>query len=329
MYINVMFLSYIAASFAALLSLSLVLLLISKGRAVKSDKYRTAMGFAITVVAVSILYFFMYYRDVYYKDYDVALGVRVVDYFLYGVIFALWLRAINVMMMEQKKSLNLFSWIIGLTLSSVGVLGTIFFMDSTYAFENIAIAEKYFLVEAGITVLLVIVTIKYSLDFIRETLVRSSGIYVGIVSATLMVWAIEQLVVDYNLYFGEYISGWSQQMPEITSAAMTIVGVANFVFFFREDFSPQFYITEDAEIPEEDLDMIQIAAIQHHLTVREEEVLRLAYEGKNNPEIAAELFISINTVKKHIKNIYEKFGVSSRMELVYMVNKGSDDKILK
>lgn len=32
MYINVMFLSYIAASFAALLSLSLVLLLISKGR---------------------------------------------------------------------------------------------------------------------------------------------------------------------------------------------------------------------------------------------------------------------------------------------------------
>ena len=124
MYINVMFLSYIAASFAALLSLSLVLLLISKGRAVKSDKYRTAMGFAITVVAVSILYFFMYYRDVYYKDYDVALGVRVVDYFLYGVIFALWLRAINVMMMEQKKSLNLFSWIIGLTLSSVGVLGT-------------------------------------------------------------------------------------------------------------------------------------------------------------------------------------------------------------
>ena len=85
------------------------------------------------------------------------------------------------MMMEQKKSLNLFSWIIGLALSSVGVLGTIFFMDSTYAFENIAIAEKYFLVEAGITVLLVIVTIKYSLDFIRETLVRSSGIYVGIV----------------------------------------------------------------------------------------------------------------------------------------------------
>ena len=28
----------------------------------------------------------------------------------------------------------------------------------------------------------------------------------------------------------------------------------------------------------------------------------------------------INTVKKHMKNIYEKLGTSSRMELVYIIN---------
>ena len=44
------------------------------------------------------------------------------------------------------------------------------------------------------------------------------------------------------------------------------------------------------------------------------------YEGYNNPEIAEELYISRNTVKKHIQSIYEKMGVSNRMELVHLVN---------
>jgi DNA-binding NarL/FixJ family response regulator len=55
---------------------------------------------------------------------------------------------------------------------------------------------------------------------------------------------------------------------------------------------------------------------------RELDVLRSVYKGMNNPEIADKLYISINTVKKHLKNIYEKTGTSSRMELVYVINKG-------
>ena len=54
--------------------------------------------------------------------------------------------------------------------------------------------------------------------------------------------------------------------------------------------------------------------------------MRLVYEGKNNPEIADALFISRNTVKKHLQNIYEKTGVNSRMELVYVINMSSGEK---
>ncbi|NBI64239.1 LuxR family transcriptional regulator [Clostridiales bacterium] len=63
----------------------------------------------------------------------------------------------------------------------------------------------------------------------------------------------------------------------------------------------------------------QIAEL-HKLTVREKEVLELVYDGYTNPDIAEALFISINTVKKHIRNIYEKLGVNSRMETVHLVN---------
>jgi LuxR family maltose regulon positive regulatory protein len=50
------------------------------------------------------------------------------------------------------------------------------------------------------------------------------------------------------------------------------------------------------------------------LTVRELEILRLIAAGRSNPEIAELLYLSLNTVKWHAKNLYGKLGVSNRVE---------------
>jgi LuxR family maltose regulon positive regulatory protein len=50
------------------------------------------------------------------------------------------------------------------------------------------------------------------------------------------------------------------------------------------------------------------------LTARELEVLGLIAEGRSNREIAAELYLSLNTVKVHCSNIYGKLGVKSRTQ---------------
>lgn len=55
---------------------------------------------------------------------------------------------------------------------------------------------------------------------------------------------------------------------------------------------------------------------QPRLTEREMEVLKLVAKGRNNRDIAKELFISENTVKNHIRNILEKLHLHSRMEAV-------------
>jgi len=52
------------------------------------------------------------------------------------------------------------------------------------------------------------------------------------------------------------------------------------------------------------------------LTDREQEVLRLMTQGKENAEIAAELVITERTVKFHVGNIYAKLGVTSRTAAV-------------
>jgi DNA-binding NarL/FixJ family response regulator len=61
------------------------------------------------------------------------------------------------------------------------------------------------------------------------------------------------------------------------------------------------------------------------LTAREQEVLQLLTEGLDNKSIAARLSISVNTIQKHLKNIYAKLGVTSRTEAIHWwVEKGTD-----
>lgn len=50
------------------------------------------------------------------------------------------------------------------------------------------------------------------------------------------------------------------------------------------------------------------------LTLREREVLELVAEGLTNKEVAAQLVISENTVRAHMRHILDKLHVSSRVE---------------
>jgi DNA-binding CsgD family transcriptional regulator len=59
------------------------------------------------------------------------------------------------------------------------------------------------------------------------------------------------------------------------------------------------------------------------LSQREVEVLRLIGAGKSNPEVAEGLFISINTVTRHLTNIFTKTGTVNRAEAaVYAARHG-------
>jgi DNA-binding CsgD family transcriptional regulator len=53
-------------------------------------------------------------------------------------------------------------------------------------------------------------------------------------------------------------------------------------------------------------------ALLDRLTAREREILELVAEGDTNGEIAARLWISSGTVRKHLDNIYAKLGVHTR-----------------
>ncbi|NSW52532.1 MAG: helix-turn-helix transcriptional regulator [Anaerolineae bacterium] len=61
------------------------------------------------------------------------------------------------------------------------------------------------------------------------------------------------------------------------------------------------------------------------LSRREKEVVSLVLQGKSNKQIALSLEISERTVEFHLKNIYTKLQVNSRVELILKLGKSTGD----
>ena len=62
------------------------------------------------------------------------------------------------------------------------------------------------------------------------------------------------------------------------------------------------------------------------LTAREQEVLEWILSGRSNREIAASLYISESTVKTHARNIFSKYAVTSRAELISTLLRKQNDR---
>lgn len=79
----------------------------------------------------------------------------------------------------------------------------------------------------------------------------------------------------------------------------------------------QKYIEISPELPTESIinkDLVE------PLTKRESQVMALVKQGLNNKEIAEQLFISLNTLKVHIRNLYGKMGVENRTQALLKMN---------
>jgi len=77
-------------------------------------------------------------------------------------------------------------------------------------------------------------------------------------------------------------------------------------------------LTLDLEEKEESESTAEI-----ELTERECEILKCITDGKSNKEISDSLFVSVETVKSHVKNLYKKLNVKNRVEAAMKGRSGS------
>ena len=84
--------------------------------------------------------------------------------------------------------------------------------------------------------------------------------------------------------------------------------------------------TTKTKIPDKFVDSLQLAIVRWNktrkppvgidLSTRELDTLKLIDKDLSNQEIADKLYISLNTVKTHLKNIYSKLEVDNRAKAV-------------
>lgn len=122
-----------------------------------------------------------------------------------------------------------------------------------------------------------------------------------------------QLTLVYNdLFLGVVTIYRKKEEGDFSSDEMFIVKA------FSDHLNLRFYdyYTKDSRNSSNTSYSIANLASQYGLTNREAEVLQLIFQDMNNDEIADKLFISGYTLKKHIQNLYRKFNVSTKWNLL-------------
>ena len=323
MYINIIFALYIIAMLISLVCLVFIGLILVRKNDRENKIYISVRRFASVVLLTDLLYFIFYYREVVSRDYELATPFRIVDYLLCDFLFFCWILVLaNIINRDKHKRVVQAGAAVTAVRIIFSLIITIVFMGQYYNIDNPEVRLIWMVSEACFILITALIIIYCSIYGIIESVSRLRRNYIIVCSVLLLFWSVLQGIIDMGLFAGKYgVSAWEVETPDFTGAVLFLVNLATCVFVFREDFSPLFfgddvYVAESADIDEK-LDFIAAA---HKLTVREREVLGLVYMGNTNPDIAEALFISVNTVKKHIRNIYEKLDVKSRSEVIHLIN---------
>lgn len=142
---------------------------------------------------------------------------------------------------------------------------------------------------------------------------RSGGIFFSAMMILYMIWILVYDFASINRVNNEFL--YSIIIDPIFIIC-SVIDIGILIFFFKR-FPFERMETQEPEKTREQL--IEEFAAAKGLTNREKEVLAYVLDGFNNSEMAKELFISENTVKRHMNNIFRKSEARNRYDLISKV----------
>ena len=281
-------------------------------------------GFSILVILYSIVYY-LSFKDITYLHYaflliSITIGLFVIDgsftHFSIGLSGVKYTNIINYIALALFSSTFMTSFLF---------LEGVFPKLKYYAYSTVILIGTlaiFYLITDYHTSYIILGLIVFSL-FLTYWLVcilflfRNFYVKILIVAFSLLIFSVFDSFVLTN--FGSSILSNNNTMMKI--GAIIQIVVLWFAVIAREKELRENNAKMKGEIlefsknintktPAKTMDLLET------LSLREKEIFQLISQGFSNKDIALELHISVNTVKFHIKKIYDKLQVNSRKEVL-------------
>jgi LuxR family transcriptional regulator, maltose regulon positive regulatory protein len=147
-------------------------------------------------------------------------------------------------------------------------------------------------------------------------------------------WQDERLKVMVLQAVALHAHGEKDEAVQVLSEGLTLAEPGGFIRVFVDEGLPMKYLLQEmvsrgmavdyarrllaafSPVEVKPVNQSALAALVEPLSTRELEVLQYLAAGLTNQEIANRLYLSLNTVKVHTRNIYGKLGVNHRTQAV-------------
>lgn len=156
-----------------------------------------------------------------------------------------------------------------------------------------------------------VVCIAALLKKFQKSIGRAVNLIMSLIFIGYMIWIIYW---DYSVWFETEDNLMSIYAMDPIILIAAVFSCALIYYFYKKD---------PLRLREKDIataDAIAVIASKYGLSGRETDVIELLNSGLSNPQIAEKLYISENTVKRHINSIFKKTETANRHELLFKIS---------
>lgn len=328
---------YIFGSFLGMTGMFLYWLT-SKKKALKNEAECVRLRkFMISTFLIGLISFFTFYTQYIMFLQPTNTVYRILDYLFWVCFIFYWIDYLDSMvdgvLLHKIKSIVKYGC---LGYIVIWIFSTAQIWDIDFTIVNLSSRMLFVVLDILFCLLSMLVVVIYVIRGQLQVESRLSGFYISAVSMALMVYAIWQFMHYIELFSGlSTPKAWELNPLNATAFFLFFTNLITLIYVYHNDFAALFLAQGEEARPAGDAarpaaektdpsDPAQPATLtdiasEHNLTPREAEVMAYVFKGFNNAEIADELYISQNTVKHHIYNLFKKLEVSNRIELICLL----------
>ncbi|MCI9598548.1 MAG: helix-turn-helix transcriptional regulator [Firmicutes bacterium] len=321
---NTLFLTYTIMCFLGLQAITLVLMIIRHNESGNTRLMKVTRNFVIVSLVLGLFYYISFYRELVLGDFAYGALSRGLDAVIFYAMGYSWVKLIDAM--TDSPNPKLIKWRkltpkVFLCLMILSAAAYMFLLNDYYATDYDWAEATVIILEGVLGLTVVIFTLAYvllSFGDLTDGMSRSYIIIVSILINFNNLW--NNLVVCFVFVQAVSPTIISSKLYGVTAVLVLIINLLTVIYIYKKDFSPFFFGKKESRPrPLSEEEVVDLVAESHRLTERERSVLVLAYQGLTNPDIAEKLFISRHTVKRHMHNIFEKMDVSTRVEMIRLI----------